>query len=80
MESKDLYFHTHNLSTILTSLTILYLAGIKSSKALILKVYGITSTKFVQKLPELNKGNHNLETYRATQRHTGPYGTIPDHT
>ena len=39
------------------------------------------STKFVQKLRELNKGKHNYpqEKFRATWLHTGPYGTMHDH-
>ena len=43
-----------------------------------------TSTKFVQKLHELNKGKHNdnylKETNKATVNHIGPYMTIHDQT
>ena len=44
----------------------------------------LTSTKFVQKLRELNKVKHNYnypkETNRAALRHTEPYGAIHNHT
>ena len=38
-----------------------------------------TSTKFVQKLRELNKGKHIKNPYEAMQGYTGPYRTIHDH-
>ena len=41
------------------------------------KPFDITSTKFVQKLRELNKGKHNYDYLKETNR---PYYTIWDHT